>query len=54
VSAPAPAAPPPHGLPGFKATPKADQAKARAERARRKACHGTWQACDTAHPEAPA
>lgn len=32
-------------IPEPKAPPKAMQAKAKAERERRKACHGTWVAC---------
>lgn len=42
--------------PDFKKPPKADQQKARAERDRRKACHGDWTPCkhsfDNAHPVA--
>ena len=33
------------GLPDYKKPPKAEQAKARAERDRRKACHGDWTPC---------
>ena len=39
-----------HCLPNPKAPPKTLQAAAKAERARRKACHGTWHPCHVAHP----
>lgn len=37
------------GLPNPKAPPKKMQAAAKAERARRKACHGSWAPCAKAH-----
>jgi len=38
-------------IPKPKAPPKRMQESAKAERARRKACHGTWYPCETTHPE---
>jgi hypothetical protein len=37
-------------IPGPNSPPKWLQQQAREERARRKACHGSWQDCATAHP----
>ncbi len=38
-------------IPNPKAPPKAMQEAAKAERKRRKACHGNWYPCVTAHGE---
>ena len=40
------------GLPDYKKPPKAMVAEAKAERQRRRACHGNWSPCEVAHVEA--
>lgn len=46
-----------YSIPGPKAPPKHMQQAAKAERARRKACHGSWvecsPRCSNAHPATP-
>lgn len=39
------------GLPDYKRPPKRLIESARAERARRKACHGSWQECSDQCPK---
>lgn len=39
------------GLPDYKKPPKHMVEAAKAERARRKACHGNHYSCEVAHPE---
>jgi len=42
------------GLPDYKKPPKAHVEQARAERDRRKACHGNWYPCSEAHKKVTA